>query len=592
MINTTMKCCATGLVLFALLTLCAAAPTDKPEVLRIRIIHTNDMHARFEQTSRRSGICNSQDAASDQCYGGFARIAHLVRTIRNSSTSDLPVFFLNAGDTYQGTKLFTAYKWKIVAKFLNILKPDAASLGNHEFDDGVKGLVPFLNNVTFPVVTANLDLSDEPSLTHTKNLKNYTIFEVKNRKIGVIGYLTPETTTISQTGDVKILDEVPVVQKFADELKAQGVDIIIALGHSGYEVDKKIAREVDGVDLVIGGHTNTFLFDGKVPDLEQSEGFYPTEVVQKSGRKAYVVQAYAYTKYLGNLFVDFDREGEISRIRGNPILVDHTIPQDQDVLEELKVWVEPLANVTKRVVGKTKVLLQGGEKTCRLWECNFGNMLTDAMIRYNAMNYQGDGWTDAPIAIHQSGGIRASIEKTNKGKVIMEDLITAFPFGTKVVKVDVSAEILRQAVEHSVHDRLSMNETAHGGAFLQMSGLKVTYDLEKPKGSRAVDIQVRCGNCSVPVYEPIDPDATYKILIPNFMYLGGDGFKMFKNTKMYDSDMVIADLVADYITQESPVYPGVEGRIRFGNASSSVHTTNGIYAFLVSCLVAIKSWFK
>lgn len=199
-------------------------------------------------------------------------------------------------------------------------------MGNHEFDDGVDGLIPFIENTTFPIVTANLDLSEQPNLAATR-LKNSTILEVNGRKIGVIGYLTPETKILATTEKVIFRDEVEVIREEVKKLKDQGVDILIALGHSGFETDKKIAREVEDIDLVIGGHTNTFLYRGNAPDIEMPEGFYPTEVVQKSGRKVYVVQAYAYTKYLGNFSATFDATGEITFIQGNPILVDASVKE-------------------------------------------------------------------------------------------------------------------------------------------------------------------------------------------------------------------------------------------------------------------------
>ena len=200
------------------------------------------------------------------------------------------------------------------------------SLGNHEFDDGIEGLVPFINEAQFPIVTANLDLSGEPSLKSSK-LLNSTIIQVHGTQIGVIGYLTPSTKNIARTENVNFLDEVEVIREEAKKLKAQGINILIALGHSGFETDEKIAREVEDIDLVIGGHSNTFLYTGEKPDSEIPEGLYPTEVVQKNGRKTYVVQAYAYTKYLGNINVTFDKNGEITFIQGNPILVDSKIEQ-------------------------------------------------------------------------------------------------------------------------------------------------------------------------------------------------------------------------------------------------------------------------
>lgn len=188
------------------------------------------------------------------------------------------------------------------------------------------GLIPFIQNATFPIVTSNLNLSKQPNLAATK-LLNSTILTVNGVKIGIIGYLTPDTRIISRTDNVIFLDEVQSIRREAKELKHKGVNILIAVGHSGFKTDKRIAREVEDIDIVIGGHTNTFLYNGKQPDREIPEGLYPTEVTQKSGRKVYVVQAFAYTKYLGNFTVTFNDKGEVSNISGNPILVDSSIEQ-------------------------------------------------------------------------------------------------------------------------------------------------------------------------------------------------------------------------------------------------------------------------
>nr|CAD7456965.1 unnamed protein product [Timema tahoe] len=294
----------------------------------IILLHTNDMHARFEQTTALSSRCTDADAEANRCYGGMARVASEVRKIRaRAASGEGPnVLFLNAGDTYQGTVWYTFHKWRIVARFINLLAFDAISLGNHEFDDGVSGLIPFLNNVTCPVLASNLDLSEEPLLAATP-LANSTILVVNGTRIGVIGYLTPDTKELSKSEKVKYIDEVDAIKLEADKLKNQGINILIALGHSGFRKDIQIATEVPDIDVVIGGHTNTFLYTGDQPDLEVPESLYPHVVTQPSGRKVYVVQAYAYTKYLGQLDLEFDEHGEVISHKGNPILLDSSVTQ-------------------------------------------------------------------------------------------------------------------------------------------------------------------------------------------------------------------------------------------------------------------------
>ncbi|XP_063984587.1 protein 5NUC-like [Diachasmimorpha longicaudata] len=535
-------------------------PVGKNDGFTLRIVHTNDMHARFEQTSALSTKCLDKDEKAGKCYGGFARLATLIRQARASS---LPTLFLNAGDTYQGTTWFTIHKWKIVAKFLTLLAPDAISLGNHEFDDGPEGLVPFLNATEFPVLTANLDLSQEPELAASR-LQNSVILNVTGHKIGVIGYLTPDTKAISQTGNVKFLDEIPAIRKEVQRLQEQGVKILIALGHSGFAMDKRIAAEVEGIDLVIGGHTNTFLYTGSKPDLEAPEGLYPTEVVQKSGRKVYVVQAYAYTKYLGNLTVDFDAQGEIGKIVGDPVLVDARIEQAKDILEELDQWRPAIQALQNKSVGSAKVLLDGNSKNCRWKECNFGNLITDAMIESNAREYAGDeGWTDAPIAIHNSGSLRASIDREPDDNIAMSDIVAALPFNNGIGKIKITGRQLKEVLEWSVHDLIYNHTGDLRGAFIHFSGLQVDYDLSRPNGARAVAVQARCGSCRIPSFEPLNNDETYTILATDFLHAGGDQYEMLKELPWTALGVTTDQAVATYIRRHSPVYPGVEWRINY-----------------------------
>nr|CAD7424036.1 unnamed protein product [Timema monikensis] len=383
------------------------------------LLHTNDMHARFEQTTALSSRCTDADAEANRCYGGMARVASEVRKARaRAASGEGPnVLFLNAGDTYQGTVWYTFHKWRIVARFINLLAFDAI----------------------------------EPLLAATP-LANSTILVVNGTRIGVIGYLTPDTKELSKSEKVKYIDEVDAIKLEADKLKNQGINILIALGHSGFRKDIQIATEVPDIDVVIGGHTNTFLYTGNQPDLEVPESLYPHVVTQSSGRKVPVVQAYAYTKYLGQLDLVFDEHGEIISNKGNPILLDSSVTR-------------ALQNT---VVGRTKVLLDGDRKNCRLVECNMGNLITDAMIDENVLDYSGSGWTDAPIAIQHGGGIRNSIENTaNSGTVTRADILEVLPFENAVQKVDLKGDAVLEMLEHSVKN-YDVSEAV--GGFLQFSG--------------------------------------------------------------------------------------------------------------------------
>ncbi|VVC93230.1 unnamed protein product [Leptidea sinapis] len=539
------------------------------------ILHNNDMHARFEQTSQLSGACTTADRDAGKCYVKEARKAA-------ASGQGPPVLYLNAGDTYTGTAWFTIYKWKIAAEFLNALEPDAVSLGNHEFDNGISGLIPYIANLSCPTLAANLILDDEPELKAQEKLRNSVVFDINGVKIGVIGYLTPDTRVLSSKNNVKYIDEVTAIKDEVKKLNGEGVNILIALGHSGFLTDLKIAQEVNSIDLVIGGHTNTFLWNGKAPDSETPQGPYPKLVKQSSGREVPVVQAYAYTKYLGQLKIVFDSNGEIIGFNGNPILLNNSIPRDPDVVKIVEKYRENVMKVSEISVGSTAVLLDGS--SCRLRECNMGNLITDALVYKYASDYQGVGWTDAPIAVMQGGGIRATINHVNdESDITQGDLLTVMPFDDRAVKVAMSGSDIRKMLEHSVAE---YNVIRAPGQFLQFSGMKVEYDFQKKSGERVLRAQILCGDCILPEYSMLNDSAVYNILINGFLSMGGDGFSVFVDKPQDYLNFNDLSATIEYINKTSPIFPAIEGRIIIHNemAISSAYTKTFSLTML-SCFI-------
>ncbi|KAH8254830.1 hypothetical protein KR032_012434, partial [Drosophila birchii] len=550
------------------------------------ILHNNDMHARFEQTSVNSGSCSPEDEHTNKCYGGFARVAYEVRKFRKEAQEGgLPVFYLNAGDTYTGTAWFTIFKDKIASAFLNKLQPDAISLGNHEFDEQVEGLIPFLNEVNFPVLACNLDLTKVPQLKATKHLAHSTILETNDTKIGVIGYLTPDTKKLTLKMDVDFKEEVESINAEAKLLKAQGIKIIIALGHSGYQKDQEIAEKCPEVDIVIGGHTNTFLYNGAQPDAEHIDGPYPTMVKQKSGKEVPVVQAYAYTKYLGRLHVQFDEAGNLIEFDGAPILLNASVAQEPDLLELLEVYRPNVTRLEKSVVGHTKVHLEGSKQVCRAKECNLGNLVADAMVFSRMMEDQGgDFWTDAAISLIQGGGIRSSIEKRSDGSVTDSDLLSVLPWGNDLFMATMTGSSIRRALEHGV----SLRGTDSDGGFLQVSGLHVVFNAAKPEGQRVVSVQARCASCQVPAYSPLNDTAVYNVIVGEFLLEDGDGHKIkdgiHKPQRLQRNDK---EAMSFYLEQRDYVSPGIEGRIVFVGSSAAGLISSATLLLMSSLLMPL-----
>ncbi|XP_063773036.1 5'-nucleotidase [Pseudophryne corroboree] len=556
---------------------------------QITVLHTNDVHARVEQTNRDSGKCGN---LPQDCYGGVSRRLTKIKEIRASHSN---VLLLDGGDQFQGTMWFNVFKGEEAAYFMNYLQYDAMALGNHEFDNGVSGLVsPFLMNVKFPILSANIKPDEHIASNISGYFQPYKILTVSGEQIAVVGYTSKETPVLSDSGpNLRFEDEISVLQDEVSKVLTLGVNKVIALGHSGFETDKLIAQKVKGVDVVVGGHTNTFLYTGTPPSNDVPVGEYPFIVKSDDGRSVPVVQAYAFGKYLGYLNITFDAQGNVLHSSGNPILLESSIPEDPGLLAEVNKWKQQLLSFSAQEIGKTLVFLNGSSLECRFRECNLGNLICDAMISNNIRNPDEVVWNHVSLCIINGGGIRASIdERSSNGSITTEDLISVLPFGGTFDLIEVNGSTLKKAFEHSVH-----RYGASTGEFLQVGGIKVVYNTDKDPGQRVVRLEVICTKCRVPKYVPVQMDEVYKVVLPDYIAKGGDGFSMLKNERLrHDSGDLDVAVVGNYINKMLRVYPALEGRIQFSKEESSSSSSTFIYMntpmiLITSLIMSVPSLF-
>ncbi|XP_067145303.1 protein 5NUC-like [Centruroides vittatus] len=491
-----------------------------------------------------------------------------VREIRETNDN---VIFLNAGDYYQGTFMYTVHKWKIVADFMNRLGHDAMALGNHEFDDGVEGLLPFLENVKFPVLGCNIDVSKVPSLKG--KILSSIERDVGGQKIGIIGYVTPETSFLARPGNVSFKTESDCLKEQAEQLNSKGIKIIVALGHSGFRRDLEIARSTPYLDVVVGGHTDTFLYTGNPPSIEKPQGKYPVVIDKDDGSKTLVVQDYTYGKYLGFLQVKFTDVGKVQSWTGNPILLDEKVEEDPLIQNALKPYVDEVEKMSKEVVGKSRVLLLGERSTCRMRECNMGNMLTDAVVsELTKMPRDGGG-----LRLVSLFGIREefALPSTKDRNITMEDLMNVIPFACIFIIVELKGSDLIAAMEEAV-ENYDVTGIDPPGAFLQVSGMKIHYNMKKNPGKRVERMAIKCSNCRIPKYFPLNTTSYYKVAIPDFIYNNGDGFKTFaeKSTSVISTGLEDSDVIKSYLRTSSPLVIGVEDRISFQDENLCLKSTN------------------
>ncbi|KAF2352045.1 5'-Nucleotidase C-terminal [Trinorchestia longiramus] len=243
---------------------------------------------------------------------------------------------------------------------------------------------------------------------------------------------------------------------------------------------------------------------------------------------------------------------------------------DPFILSELEPWKIQINSVVTEEIGKTYVFLDGNRLSCRMRECNLGNLETDAVIHLNAKFPDDMEWARTSLAVINGGGIRSSIdERASNGSITMEDILTVAPFQNTIDIVELRGRDVKAMFEHSVesYDAMALDP---GGRFLQVSGFVVVYDITRPPGARVVRLQARCISCRVPTMEDVRDEDVYKIAMPSFIANGGDGYTVVRDQKIkhHLTGLLDTDVYSQYIQMVSPIYQGIENRILFIDSSS------------------------
>ncbi len=495
---------------------------DDAETFALTIMHTNDVHASYEP--------NRDD------LGGVSRQATAVKEIRAETEHSLLV---DSGDRFTGSVFHSYYQGWDSAQVMNQLGYDAMVLGSYEFTHGAEKLADFVNLLEFPVIVANVDFSASELLRD--HVEPYTIVEFDDDMVGIIG-VTEGDSRIRPIPELEFdTSYVEVVQATADELTAQGITKIILLSHIGYFDDLELATQVSDVDVIVGGDTNTLLSN----TLEDAEGPYPAIIMSASDEPVLIVQAGEQLEVMGRLDVEFDPDGILTSWEGDAIELNAEIADDPDMLDLIDELRQPLEGFRLQVIGTTDVFLQGEEEVCRYEECNLGNLITDALREA----------TGADIAFHNGGGIRASIEV---GEVTVGDVLDVLPFNNTFFIFELSGVDIINALENGV----SHVELTEGtGRFMQVSGLRYSWDGSREVGRRIVSVEVLNDEGE---YETLDPDEEYTVATNDFLFAGGDDYDMFaeNSRNSYDFGLTLDEIVRNYIDQHSPINIDVtDGRI-------------------------------
>ena len=224
------------------------------EVVKLTILHTNDVHSRIEPFP--------MDGSRNQGLGGVARRAALIKEIRAVEKN---VLLLDAGDIFQGTPYFNLYGGEVEMKLMSAMGYDAGTMGNHDFDNGMEGFHKQLPHANFPIICSNYDFSNTLLKGATRP---YKIFNKQGLKIGVFGIGIELKGLVAEKnyGETVYLDPVAKANEMASLLKNDlDCDLVICLSHLGYSYksnkisDQVLATQTSNIDLIIGGHTHTFM---------------------------------------------------------------------------------------------------------------------------------------------------------------------------------------------------------------------------------------------------------------------------------------------------------------------------------------------
>lgn len=569
-----------------------AASTEPRAPLELTIAHINDSHSNLDSSTRTLSLAKPDGTRAEVTVeaGGFARVAAAIKQIRASNKN---VLALHAGDVLTGTLYFNraGNPGEADATLMNTVCFDAMTLGNHEFDKGDTALKTFIDQMRkdgsckMPVLSANTRFGANSALNPAK-ASGYvlpsTIVVREGQRIGIVGVTIAGKTRESSSPDpdTTFEDEATAAQREIDALRAKGVNKIILMSHIGYDADKAIVAKLSGVDVVVGGDSHTLLGPDSMVAYKVGTpaGPYATQLKNKEGKAACVVQAHEYTKEVGELKVKFDANGDVTACAGTPrVLIGDTFAVKGVTLDDatkasftkdaatsgyLTVVKPDAAAATvlqpfkdKVAVFKAKIVANAPQELCSRRvpggvgsinysqssaECNavgdvslhggdIQQMVAQAYLDVANRDYGG-----ADMTLQSGGGVRVPL----KGIITAANVIEVLPFGNMLWRLQITGTEAKAMIE----DGLEATFKAGGstGPYPYSAGLRFDVNSSATKGTRASKLEVF--DKATNRWVPLEPAKTYKLFVLSFNATGGDGYTTLANIpKERRSDIGVLD---------------------------------------------------
>ncbi|KZZ48965.1 bifunctional metallophosphatase/5'-nucleotidase [Thalassolituus sp. HI0120] len=558
-------------------------PSANDTVFELTIAHINDTHSSFDPVPS-SFLMNDKKVFNE--FGGHPRLLTKAQEYKKvARENNQSMLFLHGGDAWQGSAYFKLNEGRANADILSKFGLDAMALGNHEFDLSNAHLNEFLNTINFPVVAANIDTSADADLKDQKNLLPYVLFEfdgnnktrlptdakvpADNTVVAVFGITLDDMANISvSTGDVTFFNMAESAQNTVNELQARGINKIIALTHIGTAKDIELAEKVNGIDVIVGGHSHTLL--GDFIDLGlPMEGAYAQQVINPNqSSKTCIVQAGSYAQAVGLLSVSFSSSGEQLNCQGGNTLLSNDDFYSQanrigihrlnsDKTAAVKTYIDSNDKITitdeqqalRKHINehyKTAVNKAYGKPVAYVPETLIhgrrpGDNSTNPQHGSTVAPLVGEGfyyWASQPevvaltgltpdFALLGAGGVRTNISqgKLREGHIRLELL----PFSNALSIVPLKRNTIIELLESVINATLP--EGAHAGKFPYSGHLRYTFS-EQLAGvqGKITQLEYNTGSIEKPVWQPLQDDQVYNVVMSAYNASGNDSW-----TAMYDA---------------------------------------------------------
>lgn len=458
----------------------------------ITIIHTNDTHGGIVQNDKKKII-------------GYSKISSYVSAIKNSHKN---VLLIDAGDCLHGQIITGVSKGDIAIKIMNAMKYNYMVPGNHDFNYGLNRLIELSNKANFKVLAANIF-----NKNGARVFEDNDIFEMDGVKIGVFGIATPETMYKTNPANVKDLifgDPVKCAKEQVEILKANNCDVIIAIAHLGVNPESAgynaydLRDKVDGIDLIIDGHSHT-----------------PLSKIEQAKDKPMITSAGGYGEFIGVTELTINDGEKIVESKNIGIDDLKQVENDKTIDSIIRNAEIEMKNILSKPIGRTDVTLNGKQTTVN--ETNLSKLLVDSVLDE----------TKADMVILNGGCIRDDIQA---GTITVNDLLTVFPFGHYVVTKSMKGEDIIKALEYGFS---SLPDAAR--KLPRIANAKCVIDPNAEKMHKIKSLEING--------EPIIPDKIYTVATNDFLAIGGDGYSYIANGTRLNEYSTLEVCLEKYISK-------------------------------------------